>query len=59
VKDNEKELVMQKLVLGLCKFLHEGGANLAPADTQYYPIIGLPRTITSSGAGYGLGRGRR
>ena len=42
VDDSEKELVMKNLVLSFCKFSHEGGANLAPADTQYFSMVRLP-----------------
>jgi hypothetical protein len=42
VTDCDKELVMKDLLLGYCKFFHEGGANLAPADIQYFSKVGLP-----------------
>lgn len=44
VDRSEKEAVMKILVLGFCKFFLEGGANLAPADTQYFSKINLPAT---------------
>jgi hypothetical protein len=43
-EDIEKKLVMTELLLGFCKFFHEDGANLTPADTQHYSHIGLPAT---------------
>lgn len=33
---------MKDFLLGFGKFFHEGGANLAPADSQYYSNTGLP-----------------
>ncbi|KAH6640369.1 hypothetical protein F5144DRAFT_91566 [Chaetomium tenue] len=40
--DRDKELVVKDLLLSHCKFFHEGGASLAPADIQYFSKTGLP-----------------
>ena len=37
-----KRTLIENLIRGFCKFFHEGGANLVPADTQYYSKTGLP-----------------
>ncbi|KAH8743330.1 hypothetical protein F5883DRAFT_593327, partial [Diaporthe sp. PMI_573] len=40
--DSEKGLLMEHLLLSYCKFYHEHGANLAPADSRYFSETGLP-----------------
>ncbi|KAI0193476.1 hypothetical protein F4808DRAFT_442248 [Astrocystis sublimbata] len=42
VGDGDKELVMKHLILGSCKLIHEHGANLVPADMEYYSKTGMP-----------------
>lgn len=33
---------MKDLLVNFCKFFHQDGANLVPADSQYYSKMGLP-----------------
>ncbi|KAH7028427.1 hypothetical protein B0J12DRAFT_789803 [Macrophomina phaseolina] len=42
LENSHKELVIKDLILGFCKFLYKGGANLVPADIQHYSKTGLP-----------------
>ena len=43
MKNIQKELVIKDLLLGFGKFFHEGGADLVPADLQYFSRTGLPK----------------